>query len=210
MNVIDNPFLRDKFIEQFHIKDCFDSMSDLDPILVGFAKDEYILKEGEETDCLFFLLVGRVKCFACSVKRDFGIYFMNKGLLGDAEFVTGCAPTRTVQATGEVLCLKLEVAHCRHKLMKDITFLRFLTQQLAEKLTLSEATPKDLGVEMSTEDRLYDYLKLTAVDGRVAESLGEISEVFGISYRQLIRIMNSLCEEGKIRHGKRKGAYFVS
>lgn len=209
MNVIDNPFLKDKFIEQFHIKDCFDSMSDLELTLVGFAKDEYIIREGEETDCLFFLIVGRVKCFACSVKRDFGVYFMSKGLLGDAEFVTGRESTRTVQATGEVLCLRIEVARCRHRLMSDMTFLRFLNQQLAEKLTLSETTPQDMGADMTTEERLYDYLKLTNVDGRVAQSLGEISEVFGISYRQLIRIMNSLCAEGKVRHGKRKGAYFV-
>ena len=210
MNIIDNPILRTKFIDQFHIKDCFDSVSDLSFELVGYTKDEYIIREGEEADCLLFLLVGRVKCFACSKKRDFGMYYMNKGLIGDAEFVTGREATRTIQASDSVLCLKLEAWQIRHKLMSDMTFLRYLNQQLAEKLTLSEATPKDMGAELTAEDRLYDYLKLTADDNRVSQTLGEISETMGISYRHLIRMMNALCESGKLRHGKRKGAYFIA
>ena len=63
---------------------------------------------------------------------------------------------------------------------------------------------------MSTEERLYDYLKLSAEDGRITESLGTISGLMGVSYRHLIRMMNALCDEGKIRHGKRKGAYFIA
>jgi len=109
----------------------------------------------------------------------------------------------------EVLCLKIDISGQRHKLMCDMTFLRYLNQQLAEKLTLAETTPQDMGSDMSAEDRVYEYLKLTADNGRVAESLGEISVVLGLSYRHLIRIMNALCEEGKVRHGKRKGSYFV-
>ena len=210
MNIIDNPILKDKFAKQFHISDCFDSVSDLNFDLVGYAKDDFIIREGEETDCLFFLLVGRVKCFACSMKRDFGVYFMTKGVIGDAEFISGREATRTVQATSEVLCLRLNVTTLRHKLMSDLTFLRYISQQLAEKLTLSEATPQDLGAEMTSEERLYDYLKLTASDGRVTQSLGEISEIMGVSYRHLIRMMNALCDEGKLRRGKRKGAYFVA
>lgn len=210
MNIIDNPFLRDKFQEQFHIKDCFERNSEYEFELISFAKDEFLIKEGEEIDSLYFLLVGRVKCYACSKKRDFGIYFMNKGVLGDAEFVTGNASTRTIQATGEVLCLRLKVSDKRHRLMNDKMFLRFISQQLAEKLTLSEATPQDMGAEISSEERLYDYLKLTAVDGRITQTLGEISETMGLSYRHLIRMMNALCDEGKLRHGKRKGAYFIA
>ena len=53
--------------------------------------------------------------------------------------------------------------------MSDRTFLRYMTQQLAEKLTLSETTPADAGTQMSTEERLYDYLKLSAEDGRITE-----------------------------------------
>lgn len=210
MNIIDNPILKSKFIEQFHIKDCFDSVSDLSFDLIGYAKDEFLIREGEEIDCLLFLIVGRVKCFACSTKRDFGFYFMNKGLLGDAEFITGRASTRTIQAASEVLCLRLDITGLRHKLMSDKMFLRYVSQQLAEKLTLSEITPQDMGTEISSEERLYDYLKLTSVEGRVSQSLGEISEVMGYSYRHLIRMMNTLCDEGKLRHGKRKGAYFIS
>lgn len=209
MTILDNESLKDKLMEQFHIKDCFDSMTGLNFQLVNFAKDEFMIKEGESTDCVYFLLVGRVKFFACSVKRGFGVTFANKGMIGDAEFVTGSAATRSVQVINDALCMKLSTRTSRHRLMSDRTFLRYLTQQLAEKLTLSETTPQDLGAELTTEERLYDYLKLSAVDGKVSQSLGDISKLMGVSYRHLIRMMNALCDEGKLSHGTKKGTYFV-
>lgn len=209
MNNIDNPILRNKFIEQFHIKDCFGDINSFSFELISFPKDEFMMREGEETDFIYFILIGRVKCFACSKRRDFGVYFLSKGLIGDAEFITGRAATRTVQAVSEVLCLKLDISKHRHKLMSDMIFLRYVSQQLAEKLTLADTTPQDMGAELTSEERLFDYLKLVSVDGRVTQSLGEISEIMGVSYRHLIRMMNTLCDEGKLRHGKRKGAYFI-
>lgn len=210
MTILDNPALRDKLMEQFHIKDCFESMSGLNFELVNFGAGEYMIKEGDVPDCMYFLLVGRVKFYACSVKRDFGVFFLSKGLVGDSEFVTGSAATRSAQVEGDALCMKLSTRNSRHRLMSDRTFLRYMTQQLAEKLTLSETTPTDAGALMTTEERLFDYLKLSAEDGRVAESLGTISQLMGVSYRHLIRMMNALCDEGKLRRGKRKGAYFIN
>ena len=209
MTVLDNASLRDKLMEQFRIKDCFDSMTGLNFELVNFSKDEFMIKEGETTDCVYFLLVGRVKFFACSVKRGFGVTFASKGMIGDAEFVTGAPATRSVQVINDALCMKLSTRTSRHRLMSDRTFLRYLTQQLAEKLTLSETTPQDMGAELTTEERLYDYLKLSAVDGKVSQSLGDISKLMGVSYRHLIRMMNALCDAGKLRHGTKKGTYFL-
>ena len=209
MTVLDNASLKEKLMDQFHIKGCFESMTGLNFELVNFGENEFMIKEGEQTDSIYFILVGTVKLFACSKKRDFGVVFMNKGLVGDAEFVTGSAATRSVQVEGDVLCMRLSTRNCRHRLMSDRTFLRYLTQQLAEKLTLTE-TLTDASVHMRTEDKLYDYLKLSAEDGRVSESLGDISQIMGVSYRHLIRMMNTLVDEGKLRHGKRKGAYFIA
>lgn len=211
MTILDNTSLRDKLMEQFKIKDCFESMTGLNFDLVNFSQDEYMIKEGETADYMYFLLVGRVKFYACSVKRDFNITYMSKGLIGDAEFVTGRAATRSVQVVNDALCMRLSTSRGRHRLLSDRTFLRFLTQQLAEKLTLAEATPQELGNEMSTEERVFEYLKLSAEDdGRISQSLREICQVMGVSYRHLIRMMNALCDEGKIRRGKRKGAYFLA
>ncbi len=209
MTVLDNAALKDKLMDQFHIKGCFESMTGLSFELVNFGENEFMIKEGEQPDSIYFILVGTVKLFACSKKRDFGVVFMNKGLVGDAEFVTGSAATRSAQVEGDVLCMRLSTRNCRHRLMSDRTFLRYLAQQLAEKLTLTE-TSTDASVHMRTEDKLYDYLKLSAEDGRVSESLGDISQIMGVSYRHLIRMMNTLVDEGKLRHGKRKGAYFIA
>ena len=209
MTVLDNAALKDKLMDQFHIKGCFESMTGLSFELVNFGENEFMIKEGEQPDSIFFILVGTVKLYACSKKRDFGVVFMNKGLVGDAEFVTGSAATRSVQVEGDVLCMRLSTRNCRHRLMSDRTFLRYLAQQLAEKLTLTE-TSTDASAHMRTEDKLYDYLKLSSEEGRVSESLGDISQIMGVSYRHLIRMMNTLVDEGKLRHGKRKGAYFIA
>jgi CRP/FNR family putative post-exponential-phase nitrogen-starvation transcriptional regulator len=209
MTVLDNAALKDKLMDQFHIKGCFESMTGLSFELVSFGENEFMIKEGEQPDSIYFILVGTVKLYACSKKRDFGVVFMNKGLVGDAEFVTGSAATRSAQVEGDVLCMRLSTRNCRHRLMSDRTFLRYLAQQLAEKLTLTE-TSTDASVHMRTEDKLYDYLKLSSEDGRVSESLGDISQIMGVSYRHLIRMMNTLVDEGKLRHGKRKGAYFIA
>ena len=209
MTVLDNAALKDKLMDQFHIKGCFESMTGLSFELVNFGENEFMIKEGEQPDSIYFILVGTVKLYACSKKRDFGVVFMNKGLVGDAEFVTGSVATRSAQVEGDVLCMRLSTRNCRHRLMSDRTFLRYLAQQLAEKLTLTE-TSTDASVHMRTEDKLYDYLKLSSEDGRVSESLGDISQIMGVSYRHLIRMMNTLVDEGKLRHGKRKGAYFIA
>lgn len=210
MTILDNIALRDKLIEQFHIKDCFESMTGLSFELVNFSEDEYMIREGEQPDSIFFILVGSVKLFSCSVKKDFGVVVMNKGMIGDAEFVTGSAATRSAQVMGDALCMRISTRTCRHRLMSDRTFLRYLAQQLAEKLTLNETSTVDMTSRLTTEEKLYDYLKLSSVDGRITESLGTISEIMGVSYRHLIRMMNALMDEGKLTHGKRKGAYFLA
>lgn len=208
MTILDNATLKDKLMDQFHIKACFESMTGLNFELVNFSENEYMFKEGEQPDCIYFILVGTLKMYSCSKKHDFGVMFLNKGMVGDAEFVTGSVATRSVQVEGDALCLKLTTRNCRHRLMSDRTFLRFLAQQLAEKLTLSDQAADS--ARMTTEEKLFDYLKLSAEEGRITESLGNISQIMGVSYRHLIRMMNALVDEGKLRHGKRKGAYFIA
>ena len=211
MKTIDNPGLKDKFIKQFHIRDCFDSMSDLSFELVSFSRDECIIREGELTGCLFFLLLGRVKCYSGGFKKDAGSFYMDRGLLGAEELAAKRAPSGSVWAMQEVLCLKLsyEAVETAEKLRNDNGFLRYLSFQLANKLFLADKGSALGEPEKPREERLYEYLRLTAKDGRVSHSLGEISRVMGISYRHLIRMMNGLCDEGRLRRGKNKGIYFI-
>lgn len=210
MVVLDNESLRSRLMEQFHIDDYFESMTRLRFELVNFAKDEIILKEGENSDYIYFILVGRVKLYSCNVKRDFGITYMSKGLVGDVQFVAETVSPYCVRAVNETLCMQLNVKGCRHRLMSDRSFLRYLTSQLAEKVAFATSSENESSVEMTSEDRLYEYLKVSSEGELVTMSLREISPVMGVSYRHLIRMMNSLCDDGRLRHGGKKGEYYLN
>lgn len=211
MTVLDNEALRAKLMEQFHIDDYFESLTNLKIDLVNFAKDEIILKEGENVEYLYFILVGRVKSFSYSMKADFDVIHMNKGLLGDVEFVTAKPAIRTIQVVSDTLCMRLYVKGYRHRLMSDRNFLRYLTTQLADKIVVANDPDAGNLEQLSSEDRLFEYLKLSVrEDGLITQSLREISPIMGVSYRHLIRMMNALCEDGRLKHGDVKGKYYMA
>ena len=210
MIVLDNESLRAKLMEQFHIDDYFESLTNLKIDLVNFAKDEIVIKENEDVDCLYFILVGKVKAFSCNVKGDFDVVYMTKGMIGDVEFVSARPAVRTVQVVSDTLCMRLNVKGYRHRLMSDRNFLRYLTAQLADKIVMLRAPSEANATQISSEDRLLEYLKLSVKeDGQITQSLREIAPVMGVSYRHLIRMMNALCEDGRLRHGDVKGKYYI-
>jgi len=210
MTVLDNESLRAKLMEQFHIDDYFESLTNLKIDLVNFSKDEILIKEGENVEYLYFILVGKVKAFSCSIKGDFEVLYMTKGLLGDVEFVSAKPAIRNVQVVSDTLCMRLGVKGYRHRLMSDRNFLRYLTSQLADKILLEKDNTAANSAELTSEDKLLEYLKLSAKeDGLITQSLREIAPVMGVSYRHLIRMMNALVDDGRLKHGDIKGKYYL-
>ena len=92
-------------------------------------------------------------------------------------------------------------------LESDLKFYKFLSKTLVNK-TLGICQSIDYNKTPSIE-KLKSYLQLIAKENIIDKNLSEIAQSIGISYRQLMRHMSTLCKNGYIIKGKKKGTYII-
>ncbi len=209
MKIISDPSLQEKFYKETGYLDLFESDARSFTLLVSFEKDEFIIQEGRESKYLFFMTSGQVHYYSISNNGriiPFGAANSFR-VFGEVASLWGMSPNVSVQATEKTCCLAIELAKYRETLMNDNRFLRYICHILSERITLLN----DNMVSYSSSgaiSRLSAFIQQNADErGMLTCSLAVCSEALGVSYRQIIRIMNSLCSRRILKKEKRH--YFI-
>ena len=203
MKKINNPKLVDKYINKYNIDDIFSTSMREHMELFYFKRNEYICKEDENIDYLFFFVEGKAKIYISlkngkSLLINFYYPFM---VLGDLELINLTKATTNMEVIEDAYCIGLPFKQVRDELLNDAKFLRFICSSLGNKMDTSSRNGT-INLLYPLENRLASYMMATRRTGnrvQFDETLTEIAELLGTSYRHLLRTINNLINKGILK-----------
>lgn len=180
--------------------------------LFRFNKNEYICREEEYLNNMFFLVDGKAKVSKhLENGKSLLLSFYNPlKIIGDVEFIKNNKTDCSVQAIRDTYCIGIKFEIVRSKLISDCKFLLNVCDYLSEKLR-DNSNNSSINLLYPLENRLASYMvafaNLDAYNNKKIifnESYSEIAELLGTSYRHLHRTLNKFCSEGILEKKNRE------
>lgn len=200
---VKNQELLDTYVNNTGISELFSQ--DITNLLELFSlnKGDFLINEGECSDYLYFLVSGKLKVFSHSTSgKIMSITLFNSfEIVGETCSLWNKPPTASVQATSKAYCIGISMKY-RDLLLNDVIFLRYICQNLGERLSYMNNTTC-INLYESLESRLASFILKTEKDGIFSYNLTECAELLCTSYRHLLRIINLFCSTNKlVKNGK--------
>lgn len=194
----------EEYIKKYEMESLFsDNMKEY-MTLYMFSKNDYICKEEEQLENMYFLVNGKAKVSKhLENGRSLLISFYTPlTIIGDVEFIQNNATDCSVQVIMDTYCIGISFNIIKSRLTKDCKFLLKICEYLGGKLT-SNSNNNSINLLYPLENRLASYIVafVNTHDDKIKkfmfkESYTEISELLGTSYRHLNRTLNKFCLEG--------------
>lgn len=211
MNKLNDYNLKIKYINEYRLSEIFSEDMTEHMELMVFEKNEYICKENEKIEYLYFFVKGKAKVYV-SLKNGKSLllcFYYPLMVLGDLELVNFEEATTNIQVIEDSHCIVLPFSKVREKLLGDAKFLRYACESIADKLRRS-SNNNSINLLYPLESRLASYILVTEEQVNSSEekilkfdgNLTEIAELLGTSYRHLLRTLNSLVNKGAIKKVK--------
>ncbi len=169
-----------------------------------FARGEWIIKEGHFPQYLYYLVEGKAKVYMTQENGKVALisFAQPNAFIGELELLDENYYSKGVQTMTTTICLALPIAKCKGELLSDVVFLRYLctflgnkTSQITAKFSKSLAYP--------LENRLAEFIVLSADAGIYKEKHTEVCDYLGVSYRHLLHVLSQFCEQGLLeKHGR--------
>jgi len=200
---VKNQELLDKYVDNTGISKLFSQ--DITNLLELFSlnKGDFLINEGECSDYLYFLVSGKLKVFSHSTSgKIMSLTLFNSfEIVGETCSLWNKPPTASVQATSKAYCIGISMKY-RDLILNDVIFLRYICQNLGERLSYMNNTTC-INLYESLESRLASFILKTEKNGIFSYNLTECAELLCTSYRHLLRIINLFCSTNKlIKNGK--------
>ncbi|OOM77994.1 cyclic nucleotide-binding domain-containing protein [Clostridium sp. BL-8] len=201
---IDDSKKIERYVEKYKLNNIFSNDMGEHMMLYMFNKGDYICREEEYLDKMFFLVDGKAKVskhlengksLLISFYRPFTI-------IGDVEFIKNNTTDCSVQAIEDTYCIGISFDIVRSELIEDCKFLIKICDYLGEKLT-SSSNNSSINLLYPFENRLASYIVAFAnikddenKKFMFKENYNEIAELLGTTYRHLNRTLNKFCQDG--------------
>ncbi|WP_240838516.1 cyclic nucleotide-binding domain-containing protein [Acidaminobacter sp. JC074] len=201
-----NMYLKKYNILNFFDKDVLDHLS-----VFKFEASEYIYRDGDYLDYFYFFVEGKAKVFSrlSNGKSLLLSFYKPLQIMGDIELFNEDCVKVNVKTISESYCIGLPIDYVRTNLIEDNKFLQMLCKDLGKKLDRC-SNNSSINLLYPLENRLASYIM--AIDTKESsenrvltfyDSLTEISELLGTSYRHLHRTVTSFVEKGILRKTKK-------
>lgn len=211
MKKIEDKFIINSFYNELNIQDLFNKDMKKHMKLLRFERHEYLCREDEELEYFLFLVQGKAKVFKTlpNGRSSLLSFYNSLRVIGDIEFIKKGVVSGTLQALSTCYCLAIPMSIARKELIEDSKFLQFICESLAEKLAAISMN-SSINLLYPLENRLASYINELLLYNKndnsfidFDESLVNIAEHLGSSYRHLLRTFNSLCEKNVIEKDKK-------
>ena len=162
-----------------------------------YEAGEYLFREGDPLDYIYFVISGKAKVLLSlsDGKRLLLAYFISKGSIGDLELMEGeLTAFTTMQAVTDFICVALPLDIYETALKQSHTFVSYVAKEMANRL-IQRNINGAITTLQPLEARLCAYITQTAKEGFFCETLTEVADVVGASYRHLLRCLNKLCDD---------------
>lgn len=175
--------------------------------LCRYGRDESVLVAGTEMEYFYFFIKGKLKVFQIHDNgKAFLIQFYSMfDSLGEVELLVDMETSCSVTAVEISDLIRIPMATMRKHVMDYPAFLEYSARSLATKLIIADRHHAS-NLLYPVKNRLASYLMAHAVNSesvKLKESLSDVSEYIGTTYRQLHRAFSQLMAEKIIeREGK--------
>ncbi|MDC7124922.1 MAG: cyclic nucleotide-binding domain-containing protein [Spirochaetales bacterium] len=169
---------------------------------INWRKKEYICREDEEINSLNLVISGQFSVFRTLGNGRNILYriYLPGSIIGDVEVFLGSEEAScSVQCIKEAKTLSIPMEDIRNSIQANAEFLFTLSKGIARKLH-ENSVAEAVNSHYSLEARLAHYF-LTFTDPDLkAQSLSQLSEWMGCSYRHLTRNLKTITDKGGIRN----------
>ncbi len=210
MKLIKHPKRILEYVRQFELEKILNDEMISELELCEFQSGEVVLEGGTPLDYYYFFLEGKLKVFQRQLNgRNLLIQFYNQfDTLGDVEILQDLDVTCTVSALETSYLFRVEAQQMKRFAENHVPYLKFIVNSLSVKLRHADENYA-FNLLNPVKNRLASYIlwHLQTGEGEVVlkESLLEISEFIGTTYRQLHRAFLSLEEERVVKRSVGRG-----
>lgn len=225
MDIINNEEKLNYYINKYNIDDLFSESMRKYMNLYIWKAGEYVCKEGEPLNYIFFIVRGKAKVYKNfeNGKSLLICFYDPFKIIGDVEFTRTNLADCSVKAIKDVYAIGMKFEDVGQILLNDCRFLRKICEYLGEKLS-SNSTNSAINLLYPLENRLASYIlaylnaeednhadgTVNNVDNKIERTFEfegnytEIAELLGTSYRHLNRTLNKMCDDNIIRKDEKK------
>lgn len=207
MTLIHKPKLLQAYIEAFHIDQHFSRDVSDQMHLFYFTPGQYIYQENDALSYFYFFVKGKAKVYSSlsNGKSLLHSFYEPLQVLGDIEVVNQTPVTVNVKVISPVHCIGIHIDFVRRQLLEDTKFLQFLCSDLGKKLNRCSKN-STINLLYPLENRLASYILAIETQEFTCQnsltfydSLTEISELLGTSYRHLLRTLTHFVDKGILK-----------
>lgn len=201
--IIDEKKLK-TYIKKYHLEDYFSEDVSEAMILFHFKQGEFIYSEGDVLSYYYFFVEGKSKVVSTMANGKSLLLSVYEPLqvLGDVEIISDGLITVNVRALSDSYCIGIPADYMRKHVIKDVKFLQMTCSNLGSKLNRCSKN-SSINLLYGLEHRLASYILATETQSSNIltshDSLTEISELLGTSYRHLLRTIKGFMDKGIIK-----------
>lgn len=169
-----------------------------------FSPDEFIMREGERSDYLYYLTEGRAKLFLSQENGRVSLinFIEAPSFIGEMELLDEKRLPQGVKAISFCRCYRIQISKCREELLQDTKFLRYLCVFLSQKAT--DNTNNYMRNQVyPLKVRFAEFILKMSVNGYYREPHTEVAEFLGVTYRHLLYVLAQFVEDGLFEKTKR-------
>lgn len=205
MKKIEQPELKQHFIDETDFEQQFSSPMNSQAQLVYFAANEFLIQDVQRPEFLYYLVKGRVKLYdnLPNGKTALIDFFMAPCFVGEMELIDPQSEPFGVQAITDCWCLALPIAQVRKTCMTDSVFLQQLCRYLAQK-NIRNVETAALNQSYSFDQRLTAFILTTRQGSIYREKHTEVAQYLGVTYRHLLLVLARFVKDGLLIKDKRQ------
>ncbi len=196
----------EKYIETMELQSYLDHDLFSISTLISFEKDEHLIHLDTPSDYLYFLVKGTVRVYSYSSDTQNIVISRSQpvAILGEASSLWNLLPKGNVKAESDCLCVGISLKKYRSILQNDVRFLQNICQILSYRLNSGITLATSLTEPVET--RLARFILENTVNERFSFQLTTCAAILNVSYRHLLRTINSFKEDGII---EKENNYYV-
>ena len=202
METLNDRARLERYMKDLHVEECFRKMPRF--LLLHYLPGELLTTPFSPGEYLQFIAEGDLILYDMPDESRTVMLQTNHNrvrLVGEMELMNSSFEPFFVEAGSHVYTLAVYLETYRDQLLNDPVFLRYVCSVLSDKL--AGAVRSSFQEPLKT--RVVRSLR-HGQPGDAFEDIGGLAERIGVSSRQLLRVLKSLCEDGILVHEK-KGVY---
>jgi len=195
-----------EYIENFDLHSI--SSLDLEQIceLYAFDKNEFIIRQGIQSQFLYFLVRGEADVIYSSNNENTYVSHLEPlAWIGEAASLWKADPNCSVVAATSCVCVAVNLDLHRNELQNDILFLQNNCQILTFRVNESGFSTKTLMEPLGM--KLAKFILKYEIMGIFTYNMTTVAHILNVSYRHLMRMLKRFCDAGILRKGAQ--SYFI-